>query len=302
MIGIYALLWEQEGSIYIGQSQNIDIRFKEHVKALSRNSVTYNSKLQDKFNQLGSPKLMVLEECSLLELDTKEVGWIKEFDAINAGLNIAFWGTGITRGTIGPSAVYTKYQILKAFSLLYRTLDTLTHISNRSSVSTNMLTHISAGSCHVWLQEDYPTQYAIMIGNISLRIKRNQQGSGIQDTKMYPPLQDEQGNVFYITNVMEFCKNNADLSLLSISNLYAVLNGNRKTHKGFSLVDKNITTKTTKVTYVVSSPTGEIHTFTNISEFCRDNTLLQENASASRKGISSLLRRGRPAYKGWKLA
>lgn len=302
MIGIYALTWEQTDKLYIGQSQNIENRYKEHIKTLARKAVTYNTKLQDTYNMYGTPSLLVLQECSLLDLDANEVSWINEFDSINTGLNIAVGGNSITRGNIGPSSKFTKTSILKAFSLLYRTLDTLPTISKRSGISTNMLTHISTGACHVWLQEAYPNQYSIMIDNIKKRAKHNQIGNKYNEIKTYPPIIGPDGVIHTIDNVRAFCISREDLGLSGYSNLYAVMLGKRDVHKGYRLLDKTINTTTNSLRPSIVDPEGNVfENIHNITEFCRDNSLLKDNARVASRGISSLMRRERKSYKGFTL-
>lgn len=302
MIGIYALTWEHTDSLYIGQSQNVHNRYKEHIKALSNNAVTYNDKLQNMYNTFGQPSLLILEECSLLELDEKEISWIKEFDSVNLGLNVAYGGSYITRGTVGPKNKYSKITILKAFSMLYRTLHTMQYISNRTGISINMLSHISTGACHVWLKEAYPNQYDNMLHNIDKRIKNNQMGNKYNETKQYPLLRGPDGNTYHIDNVRAFCSSREDLGLSGISNLYAVMLGKRKSHKGYTLVDQATTTITEVTRPIVIDPDGVLFdNITNITEFCRNHTLLCDNPRVSARGISSLLRGERSSYKGFKL-
>lgn len=299
MIGIYALTWENCDRFYIGQSQNVESRFKEHISSLKRNAVTYNSKLQDMYNSKGTPTLVLVEKCSLIDLDACEIFWIKEFDSINNGLNVSAGGECITRGTIGPSSLYSKTRILRAFSMLYKGLDTLHIIATKSKVSIGALGHINNGSSHLWLKEEYPSQYLAMNNNAKLRLKQNQTGNNYNLVRNYPLLKGPDGNIHSIKNVLEFCRKEG-LNTSSVSNLYAVLLGKRATHKGYSLANPNTTTTTNTNNYSILDPDNILFSnISNISAFCREHPLLLDNFRVSSRGISSLLRGERNTYKGF---
>jgi predicted GIY-YIG superfamily endonuclease len=71
-IGIYALYWEEQDLIYIGESDNIERRFKEHLKMLETNK-HFNYRVQEVYNTYGLPLFQILEECHINELKIKEV-------------------------------------------------------------------------------------------------------------------------------------------------------------------------------------------------------------------------------------
>lgn len=53
-IGIYALYWEEQDLVYVGQSQDIARRFTEHKRKLKNTSHT-NYKVQAAYNLYGIP-------------------------------------------------------------------------------------------------------------------------------------------------------------------------------------------------------------------------------------------------------
>lgn len=58
-IGIYSLYWEEQDLIYIGQSQNIERRFTEHLYKLKNNTHT-NYKVQKAYITYGLPSTNIL--------------------------------------------------------------------------------------------------------------------------------------------------------------------------------------------------------------------------------------------------
>lgn len=65
-------------------------------------------------------------------------------------------------GLSNPGAKYTKRQILKIFSLLYKTTLSRAKIANRCKVNEGVVKGIREGS-HIWLRDCYPEQYASMV-------------------------------------------------------------------------------------------------------------------------------------------
>jgi predicted GIY-YIG superfamily endonuclease len=59
--GIYKLKFEGTSKVYIGQSVNIEKRFKEHIRSLKNR--TSAKKLLSGFDTFGHPSIVILEEC-----------------------------------------------------------------------------------------------------------------------------------------------------------------------------------------------------------------------------------------------
>lgn len=163
-IGIYALYWEDIDKIYVGLSQNIESRFREH-KTLMRNNKHTNYLIQQTYAKYGLPEFYILEKCKVSELPIKEVYWTNEFDALNKKVGLCLVQPGIVG--FGPNSNSSKYsliQILRVFSLLYRTNSTLQIISTKLKVPLSLVADISSGATHKWLQDKYPEQYKRMQG------------------------------------------------------------------------------------------------------------------------------------------
>lgn len=82
--GIYIILNNKNGSKYIGQSQNIEKRWRQHKKKLDNNK-HYNTYLQNSWNKYGknSFSFMILESCHKNALNSREQYWIRYHNTYN---------------------------------------------------------------------------------------------------------------------------------------------------------------------------------------------------------------------------
>lgn len=154
--GIYKITNKLNNKIYIGQSKWIKTRLTEHRNDL-RNNKHQNQHLQNAWNKYKGEnfKFEILEECSIDELDDKEIYWIKYYDSCNRsmGYNIESGGflnkevTTETRKKLSDinklnglkgeqchSAKYTNEQILNAKKLICDNIDLL-EISKTTSIT-----------------------------------------------------------------------------------------------------------------------------------------------------------------------
>lgn len=85
MIGIYKITEKSNpNNFYIGQSNNIERRFKEHIqKSYAQSRIPFDNEITKK----GRDAFLyeVLEECSIEELNEKEKYWIQTLNAIQSG-------------------------------------------------------------------------------------------------------------------------------------------------------------------------------------------------------------------------
>jgi len=156
-IGIYSLYWEEPDLIYIGQSQNIEQRFIIHLRSMNNKS-HFNYKVQDTYNKYGEPQTSILEVCTQSELNNLEIYYIAEFTGI---LNITEGGNS-PQGVSARNSKYSKIQILKVFSLLYKGLHTVKSIADKLKVPTHTINDIKEGRSHIWLQVCFPEKYLLM--------------------------------------------------------------------------------------------------------------------------------------------
>lgn len=99
MIGIYKIVNEINGKVYIGQSIHIEQRIKEHFyKAKCEKDISYNSILHQAIRKYGTENFSweVLEECSVEDIDKKEQYYINKYNSLSPyGYNILKGGQKI---------------------------------------------------------------------------------------------------------------------------------------------------------------------------------------------------------------
>lgn len=119
MIGIYKITNKINNKIYIGQSKNIEQRWKEHVRhskdKYSRNKPYIHSAI----NKYGKDnfKFEVLEECKFEELDEREKYYIAEYKSNVKGIGYNSTPGGdaryniVLRGVDNPVSVFSEDEV-----------------------------------------------------------------------------------------------------------------------------------------------------------------------------------------------
>lgn len=86
--GIYKITNLKNGKLYIGQSENIFIRRKQHFSALNYGHHTNKEMQADYTKQKGRGfRWDVLEYCDIKHLNEREKYWIDFYDTIEKGYN-----------------------------------------------------------------------------------------------------------------------------------------------------------------------------------------------------------------------
>jgi group I intron endonuclease len=230
--GIYSLYWEEQDLIYIGQSQNIEIRAKEHISLLTRGKHT-NYKVQKAYNLYGLPEHSIIEICDITLCNEAEVYWTKEFNSLNTkqGLNIIEAGQ-VGWGTNANNSKYSKVQILKVFSMLYKGVYRVGNITDRTNVSKATINDILTGSSHLWLKATWPEKHEQMLTRAKV-LQSISSKCGGSFTIISP-----EGDSHTVSSITEFCKslNITDTALTTTIRGFArVLDGTRKQYKGWKL-------------------------------------------------------------------
>lgn len=217
--GIYALWWEEQDLVYIGQSSSINRRYTEHLYKMKCGKHT-NYKIQELYNVTKAiPELVVLELCTIDRLNDLEVTWTNEFNSLSTGLNIVEPGV-VGQGIYANNSKYSLIQILKVFSLLYRSSHSYEYIARTTKVHIHLVYDIRSMRSHTWLQDKYPIEYANMLLN---RDKK------YSDSRGYPDLISPNGEVYKdIKSLSDIYTNDPILSL----NINAARNGFYKLRKG----------------------------------------------------------------------
>lgn len=113
-IGIYKYQNKINGKVYIGQSQNIEVRKQQHIYDSShleqRNN--YATGVDYAINKYGIDNFdfEIIEECSIEELDNREIFWIDYYDSYCSGYNRTIGGKSL-RGENHPRAILTEDQV-----------------------------------------------------------------------------------------------------------------------------------------------------------------------------------------------
>jgi group I intron endonuclease len=104
MIGIYKIT-NPEGKIYIGQSIDIDRRFKEYKRLQKRSA---GRKIMSSLKKFGSEKhtFEIIEECLITQLHEREYYWKKYYASVENGLNCDYFDN-----SGGPRSEETKRKI-----------------------------------------------------------------------------------------------------------------------------------------------------------------------------------------------
>lgn len=147
--GIYKL--ELNGLPYVGKSDNIELRFKQHLNELKLG--THNYKLQQAYEEYGTPTLKILESMfkDKLYMASREQYWIGKLCSITKGYNIV--------NSLGSEKKlsYEDEKIIEAFLSINKLPDL--DICLNTGITDKMLKSIKQGTNFTWLQFLFPTEY-----------------------------------------------------------------------------------------------------------------------------------------------
>lgn len=163
MIGIYKITNKVNGKCYIGQSDNIHRRWREHKKlSVMENGPQYNNPLYSSMRKHGMEnfEFEILEECSKDKLDEKEIYYIALFNANNrnCGYNLTTGGSRApTKTKLSPDEIQAIKNRLKT------TLDNMFVIADDFNVHWTTIRTINTGLSHFDAEETYPLRKSIYI-------------------------------------------------------------------------------------------------------------------------------------------
>lgn len=221
MIGIYALYWEIPELVYIGQSVDIPRRFVSHKYKFSTN--THIMYLQNIYTKYGTPKCIILEECSIVELDSLETCWISDFDTVN----YLSTGQGGRIGYESPKCAATKQQIIDTAKLLLDPSISDETILSNTGVSKGTLESIKYRKRHSWLKEECPEVWEQLS-----KVKRFTKGQ-LTRYKTNVLLKDPFGKIHEVSNLSKFAVDNN----LNKGHLCSLARGEVSHHKGWKLIE-----------------------------------------------------------------
>lgn len=234
--GIYCLQFNGTDKVYIGQSVNIERRYQQHKRTFIRKEAT--KKLQEAYQEFGAPELKILLVCQSTSLDLYEDIFISYYNSYTNGFNsypTANWAP-VLKGPNSGNAKYTKEQILLVFDILYNCEDIpYIEVANFTKVSSSVVASIATGKIHCWLSDLYPEKTKLLLSNIGKRSRALTTVSEALSAKSmgitYPKIKDPNGTVYTVNNAYKFAREHG----LAGNHLQEVLNGHRKSHKGWKI-------------------------------------------------------------------
>lgn len=152
MIGIYKIVNMLNGHTYIGQSVDIQRRWRnERSRAFQPNSSEYNSLLAQAFRKYGVDNFQftVIEQCEVQQLDEREQYWIQYYNTYQNGYN----------QTLGGQQQLTLEEpgfVANIRTALLTTELPMTTIANRYDVSLGTVGSINTGKAWYSNQCNYP--------------------------------------------------------------------------------------------------------------------------------------------------
>ena len=109
MIGIYKIENLNDGKIYIGQSNNIERRFYEHMTKGASSRIPVDRIIQEEGPSSFSYE--IVEECALDDLNEREASWIKFYNSNIYGYNKNEGGLTDVIGSHNPKSKLTETDV-----------------------------------------------------------------------------------------------------------------------------------------------------------------------------------------------
>ncbi len=147
--GIYKIENLINHKVYIGQSVHIERRWKEHCQYSTKSVISDAIKKYGKENF----SFQILEECSLDELNDKEIYYIQKFNCITPnGYNVKDYVEGKEVNFIS----YGKDIFLNIVKDIKDNLLSFQEISKKYNISIRAVYYINKGEIHYLEEEKYP--------------------------------------------------------------------------------------------------------------------------------------------------
>lgn len=229
-IGIYKLEFANTSKCYIGQSLNIEVRFKQHLNLMRKQNSSI--KLNKAYLEYGNPILEILCECTESELNNYETEAIEIFEAVINGFNTcdSAGGRNSISGDEHGNSLYSNTQIEHVLKLLVMRLDlNFQEIYELTGVSRSVIAGISSLQTHKWLEDSLPEPYSQLEIQFKSGIRASTTKRGIKTESF--ALIDPTGVIHQVTNIMDFAK----LHKLDKSHISKLYSGKRKMHKGWKM-------------------------------------------------------------------
>lgn len=207
-MGIYLLKFKGTDYVYIGQSVDVEDRYKAHLSSMTCGTCTY--KLHAAYILFNKPELVLLEECGFEELDSKEKYYIEKYNSTVTGLNI-LTETICKKSIKGYIPSTSKYSEEVYFNILICLINNYTlsnrDIASRTNTDITTVNNMRKLGYYKWLKTRYPEEYKILED-----LYENPPIKPLQPkpTEYYPSIVSPTGEVFTIPygKASEFAKTN----------------------------------------------------------------------------------------------
>ena len=154
MTGIYCITNRINGKSYIGQSVNIEERWKGHkTRPFNKNSSQYDKPLYRAIRKYGLENFIfsILEECKKEDLNKAEIFWINRLDTYNNGYNLTAGGQNAR-----TSSKLNEDEVAEIKKLLLESNLTETQIAELFEVSQRTISSINLGQTWFDVNLNYP--------------------------------------------------------------------------------------------------------------------------------------------------
>lgn len=146
MVGIYKVTNQINGKIYVGQSVDIEARFRRHKSGpFNEKDTSFHSHFYSAIRKYGLQNFVfeIVEECAQKDLDEREQYWIAHWDSYNPAK-----GYNETKGGAGSHGLRTKLtgqEVKEIQHLLKNTTLSQSDIGNKFGVSQRLISGINSG-------------------------------------------------------------------------------------------------------------------------------------------------------------
>ena len=191
--GIYKIQNLINNNCYIGQSKNIELRWKEHKK--NKGCLKYPLYLAFQKYKLENFSFEIVEECSQELLNEKEIYWIKKFDSYFNGYNQTLGGNQHSiNQKISDEDLFLIINLLQNSKLTQR------EISKQFNIGEDTVSEINMGKTRIIEEIEYPIrnykskkQFFCKICNSPVSKNGNicQKCNGLSQQKVKRPTKEE---------------------------------------------------------------------------------------------------------------
>lgn len=234
---IYAMYWKIPNKYYIGKTNSLKRRTKEHLDLLLSGK-HYNIKLQEAFNTFGIPEVLTLEVCESDEVYTKESYWISKYDSVNCGYNLVGGTTKYKKDILEHDEIPIPDEKIICKFILVDENNNFHYITNlaefcRNTPNLSMAADSAAtdlGKVYRGLKKSYKG-YRLYKGIDTIPIKQKYIYDIYKDNTL----------ITTTDNIAEFCRNTPELSEEWYANagcLRDTAAGRRKQHKKYKAIKK----------------------------------------------------------------